>query len=78
MSGYRPIAFIATGLIKTANGRVDDDRQIDKTGPCCSIMTNTPKPEAEEPPADDHIEEELDEALEESFPASDPPAVGRL
>ncbi len=34
-------------------------------------------PESEEPPDEDNIDEELDEALEESFPASDPPAVGR-
>jgi len=40
-------------------------------------MIDTPKPEPEEPAADDHLEDELDEALEESFPASDPPAVGR-
>ena len=40
-------------------------------------MTADPKPKPEEPAADDHLEEELDEALEESFPASDPPAVGR-
>jgi hypothetical protein len=35
----------------------------------------TPKPEPGEP-TNDRVEEELDKALEESFPASDPPAVG--
>jgi len=28
------------------------------------------------PPSDDRTEERIDEGLEESFPASDPPAVG--
>ena len=31
----------------------------------------------EEPAGNDDIEEQLDEALDESFPASDPPAVGK-
>jgi hypothetical protein len=38
---------------------------------------STPKPEPEEPAGNDDIEEQLDEALDESFPASDPPAVGK-
>jgi hypothetical protein len=33
-----------------------------------------PSDEKGRPPPDSHIEELLDEALEESFPASDPPA----
>jgi len=40
-------------------------------------MTADPKPEPEKRTPNDQLEEELDEALEESFPASDPPAVGQ-
>jgi hypothetical protein len=38
-------------------------------------VTSPPKPEPGELP-DDRAEQELDEALKESFPASDPPAAG--
>jgi len=51
-----------------------------------AVMTNAP-PRTPQPgsstgvnrpttPEDPHLEDDLDEALEESFPASDPPAVG--
>lgn len=39
-------------------------------------MTKTPKPKSAPKPADrKHTEELLDEALDETFPASDPPAM---
>jgi len=35
----------------------------------------TAKPPADNAPGEDHEEDMLDQALEESFPASDPPAM---
>ncbi len=37
-------------------------------------MTSTAKPRLEAPPQLDTTEAEIDEAIDESFPASDPPA----
>jgi hypothetical protein len=39
-----------------------------------AAMTTISLPPARTLPAEDHIEELLDEALQETFPASDPPA----
>ncbi|WP_153273094.1 MULTISPECIES: hypothetical protein [Rhizobium] len=49
-----------------------------KTIPDSTEMLSEPQETASSPDRESADDEQLDEALRESFPASDPPASGRL
>jgi hypothetical protein len=63
-------AFIIGGIVKYGLPAADSPSP-EHTMNKLPENTNPPAP-----PTDAHVEEALDEALEESFPASDPVAIG--